>query len=244
MELLTMSASVSQMIPTPPESMIFCKIPVPVLLPENINIRLRGISGSSAFAFSRPKELEGGHLFLIPFHLLRHGRPDLVVDRLHEHSRPCEHAFSGGGGATMKVCKLEKNHLPPYRNRSVWASEAPKVVSPPRRSTSRCSRLCPNAMICRNIRGHSCPSGKKGRWVNGSTCSSISISTLLSRARVWEKGAALLALLALFACVSRGGLEAPGVRPPVRPSGRPYRGVSCGLPFSRRWRKAVRPSPG
>ena len=43
--------------------------------------------------------IEGGHLFLIPFHLLRHGRPDLVVDRLHEHSRPCEHAFSGGGGS-------------------------------------------------------------------------------------------------------------------------------------------------
>ena len=42
--------------------------------------------------------------------------------------------------------------------------------------------------------------------MNGSTCSSISISTLLSRARVWEKGAALLALLALFACVSRGRL--------------------------------------
>ena len=43
--------------------------------------------------------IEGGHLFLIPFHLLRHGRPDLVVDRLHEHSRPREHAFSGGGGS-------------------------------------------------------------------------------------------------------------------------------------------------
>ena len=60
--------------------------------------------------------IEGGHLFLIPFHLLRHGRPDLVVDRLHEHSRPRESTpFPEAGGATTKVCKLEKNHLPPYR---------------------------------------------------------------------------------------------------------------------------------
>ena len=89
-----MSASVSQMIPTPPESMIFCKIPVPVLLPENINIRLRGISGSSAFAFSRPKELKEVISFLYLFI-----SSATVVDRLHEHSRPCEHAFSGGGGS-------------------------------------------------------------------------------------------------------------------------------------------------
>ena len=201
-----MSASVSQMIPTPPESMIFCKIPVPVLLPENINIRLRGISGSSAFAFSRPKELKEVISFLYLF------ISSATVARISSWIGCTSirvHAstpFPEAGGATTKVCKLEKNHLPPYRNRSVWASEAPKVVSPPRRSTSRCSRLCPNAMICRNIRGHSCPSGKKGRWVNGSTCSSISVSTLLSHARVWETGAALFALLALLACVSRGRL--------------------------------------
>ena len=93
-----MSASVSQMIPTPPESMIFCKIPVPVLLPENINIRLRGISGSSAFAFSRPKELKEVISFLYLF-ISSATVADLVVDRLHEHSRPREHAFSGGGGS-------------------------------------------------------------------------------------------------------------------------------------------------
>ena len=156
-----MSASVSQMIPTPPESMIFCKIPVPVLLPENINIRLRGISGSSAFAFSRPKELKE----VISFLYLSSPPPRSPGSRRGSVARAFAsmraRLFRRRGERRRKVCKLEKNHLPPYRNRSVWASEAPKVVSPPRRSTSRCSRLCPNAMICRNIRGHSCPSGKK-----------------------------------------------------------------------------------
>lgn len=34
-------------------------------------------------------------------------------------------------GSDDEGLQTEKNHLPPYRNRSVWASEAPKVVSPP-----------------------------------------------------------------------------------------------------------------
>ena len=87
------------------------------------------------------------------------------------------------------------------------------------------------------------PSGKKGRWVNGSTCSSISISTLLSHARVWETGAALFALLALLACVSRGRLGAPAyARQFGQVEGRTE--VYPVVSLFKELEKVVRPSPG
>ena len=43
------SASASQISPVPSESMMFCRIPVPVLLPEMRNILLAGICGASTF---------------------------------------------------------------------------------------------------------------------------------------------------------------------------------------------------
>ncbi len=86
------------------------------------------------------------------------------------------------------------------------------------------------------------PPGKKGR---GERIDLLTRSRSLHyyRTHVWETGAALLHYLHYLLAYRGGGLEVPNVRPPVRPSGRPYRGVSCGLPYSRRWRKAVRPSP-
>ena len=75
------------------------------------NIRLRGISGSSAFAFSRPKELKEVISFLYLF------ISSATVARISSWIGCTSirvHAstpFPEAGGATMKVCKLEKNHL-------------------------------------------------------------------------------------------------------------------------------------
>ena len=48
------SASLSHISPVPSESIRFCRMPVPVLLPEMRNILLRGITGVSVFPRSLP----------------------------------------------------------------------------------------------------------------------------------------------------------------------------------------------
>ena len=158
-----------------------------VVAGEYKHARLRGISGSSAFAFSRPKELKESSLCPYLF-ILRHGRPDRRGS-VASISVPCS-AFRGReelrrrGWSPLQISE-RTDHLH-IGTAASGASENAQGGKPAQRKyPHRASRLCPRYMICpTSIRGPSHPRERKGEWVNGSTCSSISISALLSHARV------------------------------------------------------------
>ena len=60
-------------------------------------------------------------------------------------------------------------------------------VKPCKRVYSYCKHLKQYVMICRNIRGHSCPRGRRAGGGTDRPAHSISVSTLLSHARVGNR---------------------------------------------------------
>ena len=89
-----LSASLSKMSPCPPFSMMFCRMPVPVLLPGMMNMRLTGRSGGGRghFVFAALCPLL---LFLLIFsELVTTALTQLIVDRVGQQSQIADDAFA------------------------------------------------------------------------------------------------------------------------------------------------------
>lgn len=115
----TVSASLSQMMPVPLESMIFCRMPVPVLFPDMRNIRLRGNAGASDFSVPCPESRRQPFpavSFIASFTSLR-----ILSCMGSMRSRTHVNAlFPRGGRAYDESLHTGGRHFWPYWHRTMW----------------------------------------------------------------------------------------------------------------------------